>query len=254
MPYWEMLGRAVVTLASKSVSEEISEYLTYSGLDATVSYDQDSDCYIVSVPLAQENTAERLMENYPDADPEENQVPEIDFLHNRVCSPAFVRAEDKFKDTTGSALIFLFAGSLVFVLAIAHCVLVLLDYRKDSSSGCLIELALGALFLGFGLYTLRKANEIKGRIQEENEYITHVIEWCVSTYPASQIDMTVNAATEGIALSPEDRYFLRKDLLRCYIIREFNVEDPSYLEYLTEETYISIFEKKKLQQKKTVCL
>ena len=33
MPYWEMLGRAVVTLASKSVSEEISEYLTYSGLD-----------------------------------------------------------------------------------------------------------------------------------------------------------------------------------------------------------------------------
>ena len=114
MPYWEMLGRAVVTLASKSVSEEISEYLTYSGLDATVSYDQDRDCYIVSVPLAQENTAERLMENYPDADPEENQVPEIDFLHNRVCSPAFVRAEDKFKDTTGSALIFLFAGSLVF--------------------------------------------------------------------------------------------------------------------------------------------
>ena len=42
MPYWEMLGRAVVTLASKSVSEEISEYLTYSGLDATVSYDQDT--------------------------------------------------------------------------------------------------------------------------------------------------------------------------------------------------------------------
>ena len=102
MPYWEMLGRAVVTLASKSVSEEISEYLTYSGLDATVSYDQDRDCYIVSVPLAQENTAERLMENYPDADPEENQVPEIDFLHNRVCSPAFVRAEDKFKELTDS--------------------------------------------------------------------------------------------------------------------------------------------------------
>ena len=43
MPYWEMLGRAVVTLASKSVSEEISEYLTYSGLDATVSYDQDRE-------------------------------------------------------------------------------------------------------------------------------------------------------------------------------------------------------------------
>ena len=245
MPYWEMLGRAVVTLASKSVSEEISEYLTYSGLDATVSYDQDRDCYIVSVPLAQENTAERLMENYPDADPEENQVPEIDFL----------RHHPRHRGRAGRAgRVFLFAGSLVFVLAIAHCVLVLLDYRKDSSSGCLIELALGALFLGFGLYTLRKANEIKGRIQEENEYITHVIEWCVSTYPASQIDMTVNAATEGIALSPEDRYFLRKDLLRCYIIREFNVEDPSYLEYLTEETYISIFEKKKLQQKKTVCL
>ena len=43
MPYWEMLGRAVVTLASKSVTEEISEYLNYSALHAKLSYHQDRD-------------------------------------------------------------------------------------------------------------------------------------------------------------------------------------------------------------------
>lgn len=250
MPYWEMLGRAVVALESESESEQITRILTYSGLDAAVALDGESGQYTVTVPLSQEDAAKKLLENYRH---QERSSGTADFFASDNISPSSpvrARDEDKIKYTTGSALIFLVAGGMVFVTALLHCTLVLFDYRDDSPLGCVIELSLGTLFLGFGIYTMNKVREIKQKIEEENQFTTRVIEWCLSTYPSVQLDNTIQAATENARLTARERYFLRKDLLRCYIIREFNVTDLTYLEYLTEETYISIFEKQKLGQKK----
>lgn len=250
MPYWEMLGRAVVALESESASEEITRILTYSGLDATVALDSESGQYNVTVPLSQEDAAKKLLESYRQQENDSFSTESVPVTDAPPISPVRARDEDILKNTTNSALIFLIAGGMVFITALLHCTLVALEYRNDSPRGCVIELSLGAIFLGFGLYTMHKAREIKAKIEAENQFTTRVIEWCLSTYPSAQLDNTIRAATEGARLTARERYFLRKDLLRCYIIREFNVTDLPYLEYLAEETYVSIFEKQKLGQKK----
>jgi len=248
MPYWEMLGRVVVARESESVSDRITQYLTYSGIDATVSYEQDQDLYVVSVPKDQEETTRKLMNLFRENGlPHAKEDSHLDgFLMH---SPIFVRAEDKFKDTTSSAVAFIVAGSFVFILAVINCTLAALEYNDDTYQTCLIQLGFGSTFLFFGFYTLHKANAIKAKIEEENAFITQVIEWCVSTYPSIQLDNSILAAEGNQPLSMEERYFRRKELIRCYISREYDIQDIAYLEYLTEETYISIFEKQKLGQK-----
>ena len=246
MPYWEMLGRYVVARGSEADSERIIQYLTYSGLDATMAYDQEHELYVVSVPREQQQAAEKIMNTLRASEEPDPEVEEAYVSSTLIHSPAFVRAEDKFKDTTSSAIAFIAAGSIVFLMALAHCSLVVLNYRSGSPVSCLVIVGLGSVFLYYGIITMQKANDIKGKIEAENEFTTQVIEWCVSTYPSVQLDNVIRASEDGMPATLEERYFRRKDLIRCYILREFSVEDPSYLEYLAEETYISIFEKQKL--------
>lgn len=252
MPYCEMLGRIIVARESEAASEKIIEYLTHSGIDATLSRDPEKDLYIVSVPKAQQETAEKLMNRYreyEEADPDREDTYLSDFL---IRSPVFVRAEDRFKDTTSSAIAFITAGGIILVVALVHCVIVLRTVQVAAYGSRFFELGLGVLFVSYGVYTMHKANEIKSMIEAENAFTTTVIEWFASTYSAWQLDDTILAASDGTRLTMEEKYFSRKDLIRSYISREFCIDDPAYLEYLAEETYISIFEKPKLSLKPPV--
>lgn len=249
MPYCEMLGRIVIARESEATSEKIIEYLTHAGIDATLSRDPEKDLYVVSVPKAQQETAERLMvkyREYEESDPDKEDLYLSSFL---IHSPVFVRAEDRFKDTTSSAIAFITAGGIILLIALVHCVVILRTVGYAAYGGRFFELGLGILFVSYGVHTMHKAEEIKDLIEAENAFTTTVIEWCTSTYSAWQLDDTILAASDGRRLTMEEKYFSRKDLIRSYISREFCIDDLAYLEYLAEETYVSIFEKPKLSLK-----
>ncbi|WP_434309298.1 hypothetical protein [Hominifimenecus sp. rT4P-3] len=251
MPYWEVLGRTAVTQGTLETADKITQFLTYSGVDAAISFDEERSVYIVSVPQKQAELAEKLIHHYEEMkqtpEREAESAPPESFLSR---SPVFVQAEDRCKNTTHSAYAFLTAGSFVFLLALIRCVMVFLKYRQDSTEACLLDLGMGTVFMSFGVYTLHKANELREKIKEENEFLTEAIEWFVSTYSASQLDETIQAAFEVKAWLPyEENYFLRRSLIRSYIVREYDKIDPSCADYLTDEIYVSIFEKPKLGQK-----
>ena len=63
MPYWEVLGRTAVTQGTQETADRITQFLTYSGVDAAISFDEERSVYIVSVPQAQANLAEKLIKN-----------------------------------------------------------------------------------------------------------------------------------------------------------------------------------------------
>ena len=215
MPYWEVLGRTAVTQGTQETADRITQFLTYSGVDATISFDEERSVYIVSVPQEQADLAEKLIKNFEEMEQaperEAESAPPESFLSR---SPVFVRAEERFKNTTNSAYAFLTAGSFVFLLALIRCVMVFLKYRQDSAEACLLDLGMGTVFMSFGVYTLHKANEIRDKIKEENVFLTEAIEWFVSTYSAIQLDETIQAAADENTWLPfEERYFLRRSLI-----------------------------------------
>lgn len=242
MPYSELLGRYVVAKGTEAEVEKLADQLMLSGLSASVYKEADSDLYTVSVPFSQEQKARQFLDRKICSVEKESS----DLLQ---CQPPLARNEDKIKDTTNSATLFITAGLLVLLFAISRCILILLHYSNESPRSCMIEFGFGSVFLIFGLYTLSRAKEMQHKIQEEAVFSTKVIEWCISTYPSAQLDRVIAAATDHETLSEAKLCYLRQDLIRCYILREFNIEDPDFLEYLTAKTYISIFEKPKIQLK-----
>ncbi len=250
MPYWEALGRKAVSQGTQESADRLTQFLTYSGVDATISFDQEHAVYVVSVPQDQAGLAEKYMQAYQKKQEEPPReadcAPPESFLSH---APVFVKAEDRYRNTTGSAYALLTAGSFVFLLAILRFTMVMLRYRQDSAQACLLDLCMGSIFMSFGIHTLRKAQEIQGKITEENAFLTEAIEWFVSTYSSFQLDNTIAAATDDAWLPREERYFLRRDLIRSYILREYDKIDPLCADYLTDEIYVSIFEKPKLGQK-----
>ena len=72
MPYWEVLGRTAVTQGTQETADRITQFLTYSGVDATISFDEERSVYIVSVPQEQADLAEKLIKNFEEME----QAPE----------------------------------------------------------------------------------------------------------------------------------------------------------------------------------
>ena len=252
MPYWEALGRTAVAQGTQESADRLTQFLTYSGVDATISYDQEHAVYVVSVPQEQADLAEKIIQCYEKKKTEPRReadcAPPESFLSR---APVFVCAEERYRNTTCSAYALLTAGAFVFLLALIRFAMVMLRYRQDSAPACLLDLCMGSVFMGFGIQTLRKAQAIQEKIAEENAFFTEAIEWFVSTYSSFQLDNTIAAATDEAWLPLEERYFLRRDLIRSYILREYDKIDPLCADYLTDEIYVSIFEKPKLGQKKT---
>ena len=247
MSIWEALGRVVVSRGTAEHSEKISELLTFSGLNPAVNYDEAEDEYVVTVPTEQRMQAisaidARLLREFTET--EES----VNYRANLARSPIYVRPEDKYHREANTAFVYLLCGGLVFALAVFQ--IVGMFVRKNASISALIwvELAFGVCAVTAGFVMLRRANTERKKIRDENNFTLGVIEWFISTYSPDQMDYTIRTAADPAILSPEDMHTARLELIRCYISREFEIDDPAYLHHLVEETYTSIFETQKLAQ------
>ncbi len=251
MPIWESLGRIVIASDMESVSYSISQYLTDWGIDATVSLSAEDGLYVVSVPQQQQEQALKQMAHY--RCPEKNTLQDQhDYIsHCMPSSPEFICAQDHLQDSIRSAIIFLLAGGFIFIITASHCYRVMIHELDKSPLNCFLELLFGIFFFSFGFFMLHRAKKFREQIAAEDAYTQMVVEWFISTYPSYQLDNTIKAFFAGITPSAEELSFHRHGLIRDYIMREYEVDDPLYLEYLVEETYGGIFNKKKLAMSNT---
>lgn len=244
MPYWEALGRIAIAKEDQATSDRITQFLNYSGVDAAISYDSETSMYYISVPSEQADAARRLLDSF-----EDSRLSKKDHL---LCAPrvlhepVFVSEEDRFKDTTSAAMAFLVSGAVIFVASISRCLFYVHDSRELTSSD-IILLWLGICFLGFGIYTMNRARTIRSQIIEEDRFITEIIEWFVSTYTAAQLDECIRAACDSPYSTIEERRTRRIQLIEDYIDREISLKNVNWRDYLTQEIYVSIFEKPKIK-------
>ena len=248
MDYWETLGRVVIARETSEGAERMCEYLTYSGVDATVSLEQDSTLYVVTVPKDQARDAailiDRLTLRYVTEDAATRAYKE-----NISAFPAFERSGSRFKYQSKTAFILFGLSGLAILVTVIQSAFFIPGHQTTLSIGAWITLGISLGLIAAGYSVLKQAEQSRERVSAENAFTLHVMEWFISTYTAIHIDYTISAANGGADLKLDELKRQRKDLIRSYVTREFSIEDAEYLNYLVGEIYAAVFEKTRTVQK-----
>lgn len=226
-------GRSIIYCGSREVTETFADRLNAAGIDAAIYHESDSDDFSIAVDPSLKKRAEKLLDSYMEEPLHHEELVNnwrADFLTG---SPAFVRAEDKFKDNTDSAHVFLIAGLVMLGFVLVRSVTNDRPFR-------FAEYLPGLIFLSFGLYTRSKAKQIRKQVIQENDFTNRILTALLSDYSAAGLDRM--AGIDGEDMSEEDCFFQRTEVIRSYILREYTVEDEAYLEYLVETAYERLYE------------
>lgn len=239
MAYWDALGRSLAAEDTKNRADYIADYLSCAGLDASVSRLPEGDLCAVTVPSSQQAEADRLMRSYyaRQARMENERMSESYYReHCLARQPHFIPQEEKFRTDTHSSMLYTICGGIVFVLAVFHFLLMLRHRNPDDLRTCTLELLLACIFVLFGLSTQQKVRILQNKILEENSFTDGIIRWCTSTYSAEHIDKSIQAAEDTELTGPE-LAVRRRELIRDYILREYDISDAAYLDYITDTIY-----------------
>lgn len=248
---------AMVSLiaAEAPLAERIVEFLSYSGMDVHMDFDQEADLFSLTVPENQYEKSIKLMKVLlanevlrSMEDEQRSRQPDAEPVR------VHVKASDKYTDTSSSAYSFLLVGAfLMTVLLLTTFGIIRISFLGPAKM--LADIALTTIsvsFLFIGLLSWRKALQLETQIQEEDQFNESVYQWFLSTYTGAQIDQTADAEMDqDVAMNPEKQYTIISDEIRClkrmdvireYLKREYRQLDNGYVEYLCEELYQRVFE------------
>lgn len=141
-----------------------------------------------------------------------------------------------------SAFAFLVVGALVLIamgLSLAG-ILKLPFYGNAKILVHTVMITVGVLFLIVGFVSRKNAKILKETIGEDESRTTKILDWFLSTYKAAQIEETIDAQEE--ISSEEIRSLKRMDIIHEYLVRQYQIEDESYLDLLCEEIYQKLYE------------
>lgn len=218
----------------------INEFLTYSGIDAESTFDEESDIFQLAVPDSQYEKASALLKIFLDQEPDDN---ENESESDNTVSHVFVGSEEKYKDHSSSAFSFLIVGILVILMLILSAVDIL-PLPLTWSEQPIMFLALcviSAICLIIGAASFKKANAYKIQINEENTLESSIIKWFTETYTGEQLDHTIEAA-EGSIPKEEILCLKRFDLIHDYLLREYSSLEENHADSLSETIYQKLYE------------
>lgn len=223
-----------------SLAERLTSFLVYSKIEATTLPEEgDENLLQIFVPESQLDDAKKLVQVFLTNEPtEEENIPlDVKPAHTYRNNAA------RYEDMRSSAFAFLVVGALVLVvmgLSLAGVIsLPFYGNAKYLVHGVMITL--GILFLIVGFVSRKQAKALKETIGEDDTRTAEILHWFLSTYTAKQIDETIDAQEEEIA-SEEIRSLKRMDIIREYLVRQYQIEDESYLDLLCEEVYQKTYE------------
>ncbi len=221
---------------SENVTNELAAQMNYAGIKTVLSSDEDGSVCVLSVPADEEKQARRFLDDYFNASSDARKDEDLSKFSNTFLrpSPRFMSAEEKLKNKSSSAYFYISAASVLLIISLdklnrgeAPAVLLLLSFL-----GC-------AVFLFFGLHTLKKTRELKKSLKEEKEFTAKVTDWFLDCYTAEGLDHMISAADGEV--SPEERDLLRRDMIQDHIMREFRITDEAYCDYLVDGIFNILF-------------
>lgn len=235
-------NRTVLISGESEQISRISEFLTYSGIEAKNTFNEEADIFQLSVPDSQYEKASALLNIYLE---QENDIASEDTEEKRSApvSHAFIGSEQKYKDNSSSAFAFLSVGILV-ILVLVLSALNTLPFPLTWKEQPVMFLALcivSAVFLIIGALSFKKAGTYKIQMDEENTLENCVVKWFTGTYTGAQLDQTIEAE-EGSLPKAEILCLKRFELIHNYLMREYPSLEENHADSLSEIIYQKLYE------------
>lgn len=238
MSVTEEIGREILTKCSRAEAENLSEYLTFSGIEPMICLDEDGELFLVAVNSEDSEKAQAIFKKYQSQ--KNGSDSSAAHAFKRPTSPVMKNVLRRMKRITNSSFFFILCGGFIFALSLAR----MLKFSGMPLVHKIInitELAFGLGFFIFGIVVLCQSVLARKHLKKESSFTINILRDFLSTYSYEDIDKVVEAAGEDV--SPIEA---RKKFIRAYITREYDSLDPEYIDYLIEEIYMSLYSKRKL--------
>lgn len=145
----------------------------------------------------------------------------------------YIEPQKRYEDHKSTGVLFLVIGAIGTVATVL-CWMDILKFPLNSFQ-LLILLAMFAAFVGFGIWSLKRAYEVAKTITSENDHIADMRKWI-----ADNRDTFCVSDTAG--LSDSEIYFQREQDIHDAIVNQFPDIEESLLDIFVEEAYQALFE------------
>lgn len=236
----DSLSKSILTTLPEEKAQDLSEYLTYHGINPLLLRSEDTFSCIVAVDEKERDKCLKLYEDYKRC----HETPV------KKHGPIIRVVNEKLNDSLASSFLFLICGGIIFVVSFLRSTkLVAVENDIFGSSPVLVrivvatELLLGAFFMFFGIRSILKARKARAEESRESQFTLKLITWFLGTYSPEDLDKQLTDEEDAIA--PGDQ---RRNIIRRCICRQYEIDDEAYLTYLTEEIYASMYHTRKFNR------
>ncbi|MBQ8814541.1 MAG: hypothetical protein IJZ85_08615 [Lachnospiraceae bacterium] len=242
----ELIKNPVQMLCGDSdLIDRLVTFLTYSGIDAQKAYDDEDDSYALLVDADDRRRASHLAQSYLMEEKERQASEEKKAAENESApySHIYEKCEDRYKNHLSTAVSFAVIGTGLLVLLLLSSLNVIrfpISYHTNRFTFFTLTAA-GIFFEVIAVVSFRRALQLKQQIADEEALTSSIINWFITTYDKKQLDDCIMAMEDEIE-SEEVLDLKRYEIISCYLTRENEHLDESYVTKLTEDIYTLIYE------------
>ena len=145
----------------------------------------------------------------------------------------YIEPQKRYEDHKSTGILFLAIGAV----GAAVTVLCWIDVIKFPLNGFQlgIMLAMFIVFIGFGIWSLKRASEVLKTVDAENDHVANMRKWI-------EENKDTFCVSDTAGLSGSEIYFQREQDIHDAILQQFPDIDDSLLDIFVEETYQTLFE------------
>ena len=145
----------------------------------------------------------------------------------------YIEPQKRYEDHKSTGILFLAIGAV----GAAVTVLCWIDVIKFPLNGFQlgIMLAMFIAFIGFGIWSLKRASEVLKTVDAENDHVANMRKWI-------EENKDTFCVSDTAGLSGSEIYFQREQDIHDAILHQFPDIDESLLDIFVEETYQTLFE------------
>ena len=229
--------RESVAYLDKAMADRLAAFLKYSEVsDVLVEYDEISAAYNVTVSSKDFEKANNLYEVFAeneldnDKDAADDSSVEINLYENST---------DKYKDNLSSAITFFICGGAGIIVLLLNAFGVINLLSRESSSFILMNIVLGALFVGFiviGFSSLKYSKKIKETASKEEKALENVMNWLTENVSKETIEASYDSS-----IPEEMKYFNRSEYIKNALKEEFTDMDDTIIDFINDKYIEKLF-------------
>lgn len=221
---------------SKDKSDRLLEFLKYSGIDKVkAEYDELNGSYNVEVLSKDFEKASNLFHIFSENELDDSEDDNIINTNGNL----YDTTTEKYKDNLSSAITFFVCGFAGIVILILNNIGVFSFINTKGSSGILMNVVLGALFVGFiviGYFSLKYSKKIKSESKKENDINTQVTSWLNENVLKNDIESSYDTD-----IPEEMKYFSRSEYLHKKIKANFPNINDNVIDTITDNYIEQLF-------------